>query len=388
MVVERCYYAVMRFLLVVCCLLALFSYAQEDNSAQEQNSSNPNSEPLQESSDAGENDTASADVSSDEVADGWARFWQDVAYKGEFGFLSGATASQTGFASSFGLKAHLELGYENDAMQLRSVLDPALRINPNITSDTFKLSDAFQLDIGLSELYFLYRQADWDISFGKERLPLETARLTLPFSLEPRSSSGAVQGVWGARAIYFPADFRLRSAVFFDAESIGGDISAKYFFGDMELEAHLIYDRALSFGVTGSGLIDTVVFYGESWLLVDAPLPWNKEERATQFRLLLGANGFVWNDIMWTLEAGYLPIGNLPSMAQLWGQISVPNTGLEAVSVNLQGSLRLPETGLAATLGAALEWQEGEGSRQLLLELELSQQQPRLRLGWQSKGYY
>lgn len=320
--------------------------------------------------------------------DNWARFWQNMDYKGEFGFLSGAMASQAGLTSSFGLKAHLELGYENDAMQLRSVLDPALRINPNTVSDDFKLSDAFQLDIGLSELYFLYRQADWDISFGKERLPLETARLTLPFSLEPRSNSGAVQGVWGARAIYFPADFRLRSAVFFDAESIGGDISAKYFFGDMELEAHLIYNRALSFGVTGSGLIDTVVFYGESWLLVDAPLPWNKKERATQFRLLLGANGFVWNDIIWTLEAGYLPIGNLPSMAQLWGQISVPNTGLEDVSVNLQGSLRLPETGLAATLGTALEWQEGEGSRQLLVELELSQQQPRLRLGWQSKGYY
>lgn len=315
----------------------------------------------------------------------------NIAYRGDFSFFSGATAYKDTVAPTFTLKSQLELGYSYQDFSFSGVIDPVLSFT-GVTNPSDLLSSV-TFDPGLSELYALYRQGDIDISLGKERLPLEAARLSLPFSLEQRLPTGAINGLWGARLLYFPDDYRIRAAAFYHKENFGAEVSAKYFFGDFELEAHAVYSDGFNIGVTGSGLLDNIVLYGEAWWLSNAKVKTLSNLQASyvneaQWRVLLGVNGFI-DTLVWTLEAGYLPLAEQRSIVQVLGQLSIPNVGLESVSMNLNGALRFPETGMVGTLGATVNWLEGDNSRELLLQLELAaQQQPRLTLGWRTSGYY
>lgn len=204
----------------------------------------------------------------------------------------------------WGIGAHFEVRYRLEPVTLNLVLDPAVSFAQQATSDA-----------GLTELYALYRQGEFDLSAGLERLPLETARLSLPFGLELLGSLGNRQGRWGVRASWNPAGARVRLALLEDSGAVLPVLSLRREFGDFELEGHLLYrgDQVLA-GLGGSGTFAERVFYGEVWAL-GGPADW---------RYLLGVSGAL-GDGMWMLEGGRAAPSVLePVRPLIAGQVTLP----------------------------------------------------------------
>lgn len=187
------------------------------------------------------------------------------------------------------LAAHLDATYDADGISLRIVLDPSVRMATTVTWEP-----------GLTEAFALSTIGATDVSAGIERLPLETARLNVPFGVEPVDAHGVRRGVPGLRVEHYRGDWRWRMAVFHDPRSDRATplISARRTFEGFDLEAHALYPGEAVFGVGGTGVVGRLVVYGEAWLSSD-PL---------EARAVLGATG-TWSDGGWTVEAGYLPPG-------------------------------------------------------------------------------
>lgn len=188
------------------------------------------------------------------------------------------------------LGGNFTFDYDLDAVLLTAVLDPSAR---------FSLAGLL-LEPGLTEAYALTSQRDFDLSAGVERLPLETARLSIPFGIERSDIRGVRRGVPGARLNYYVEDWRLRGAVVYQnlLDNVTPLVSAQRSFGDFELEAHALFPKEVIVGLGGSGLIADLVLYGEAWLLTD-PL---------EGRGGLGLSGNL-DAGAWTLEAAYFPPG-------------------------------------------------------------------------------
>ena len=188
------------------------------------------------------------------------------------------------------LTGNATLSYDSEPFLFTAVLDPSARFG--------QAGVAFEP--GLTEAYGLTSQGDFDLSVGAERLPLETARLSIPLGVEKTNVRGIRQGVPGARVSYYVDDWRLRGAVFHhDAlGSVTPLVSARRSFGTFELEAHVLYPMEVVVGLGGSGLVADLVLYGEAWLLPDS----------LEGRGALGLSGNL-NAGAWTLEAAYLPPG-------------------------------------------------------------------------------
>ncbi len=239
-----------------------------------------------------------------------------LSYKGEFEFSSSVSATQAkqldSSQFSLALRAHLEADYDVSPLSFRLVLEPGVNLNG-------PLIDNVVFEPGLTEAYALYRLDTLDFSAGLERLPLEYARLSAPFSIEPIGKTGLKQGLWGARATLYLNDWRVRPALVYRSqdEQAGAVISVKKNFSDFELEAHTLYlDQRFALGLGGSGLLGDLIIYGETWLLSN-----DFEGRAA-----LGLSGF-WDDKLWMLEAAYAPnplVPKVDAVAQILGQISIP----------------------------------------------------------------
>ena len=230
-------------------------------------------------------------------------------YRGEVEFTAASSLS-TAFPAQNGLTlaGHLEAGYDlelNDLgltdvspVALNLVLDPSVRVSQIITTEP-----------GLSELYATTTYDDLDFSVGLERLPLETARLSVPYSVETVGVRGVRHGVPGGRGVFYGGDWRVRGAVFYRdteqgfLENVTPLVSVRRTFGGFDLEAHALYQNGFVAGLGGSGLVSDVVVYGEAWLLTDSSF--------TDFsgRGALGLNGNLATGT-WTLEAAYLTPSN------------------------------------------------------------------------------
>lgn len=256
------------------------------------------------------------------------------------------------------IHAHLEVEYAVEDFTTFLVLDPSV---------TFTDSQEAVFDEGLTEAYARFRRDDIDLSIGLERLPLESARLNVPFSLtvgtagEASDPKAFFNGIWGARALWFPGDFRVQGAVFLIDDKLGAHLGAKRFFGDFELETNIVYKEHVSFGIGGSGLAGNVVLYGESWLLLEAPTEGGNE---TSLYALLGASGFL-DDALWTAEGGYFPLpaflsARPISAPQAAAQISIPQG--EAGSWNLTARVANLDTGLGGSLGATFSISESDST--------------------------
>lgn len=188
------------------------------------------------------------------------------------------------------LAGNVTFDYNFEPFLVTAVLDPSVRFS----------RAGVALEPGLTEAYALALQGDFDLSVGAERLPLETARLSIPFGVERTDTRGVRRGVPSARVSYYLDDWRLRGAVFYQdtLDSVTPLVSARRGFGDFELEAHALYPGEVAVGLAGSGLVADLVLYGEAWLLTD-PL---------EGRGALGLNGNL-DAGTWTLEAAYLPPG-------------------------------------------------------------------------------
>ncbi|HEU5300015.1 MAG TPA: hypothetical protein VFW08_11020 [bacterium] len=191
------------------------------------------------------------------------------------------------------------------------VLDPGVLTGP-----------VSQTTTGLTEAYFQYRRSAFDLRVGVERVPLETARLTLPFSIERVDALGNRLGRLGARLQWYPdPSTRLRLALTEDAGRLLPGASLRRQFPSFEVEVHaLSIDGAReAYGLGASGLVGDLVVYAEVWRLT-AP---------GETRYAAGISGSI-EDGIWTLEAGYaearlLTEGVLPAGAprhQLAGQIA------------------------------------------------------------------
>ncbi|WP_324670049.1 hypothetical protein [Geochorda subterranea] len=152
------------------------------------------------------------------------------------------------------------------------------------------------VDWALEEATVSWQRDAWMASAGRERLPLEAARLLLPFAVEPVSPSGLRVGVWGARLACAEGPTRLRLAVVEDVHHAGRAlpvVSVRRQGGAAEVEGHVAWTdegAAPVAGVTASGLVRDLVVYGELW-------------HARDGRYVVGVSGF-WGDALWTVEAG------------------------------------------------------------------------------------
>ena len=238
-----------------------------------------------------------------------------ASVRGEFEVGSGVTLQSTDrartAAAGLTLRGHVEAQYRVDRVDLRVTLDPTLRLVGG-------RGEAALFEPGLTEAFGRYAWDAAHLSAGLERLPLETARLSVPFGIEPSSQSGQPTGVLGVRATIFLDDWRVRPAFVYrhQDDRAGGVVSVRRAFGSFELEAHALYVDGATIGLGGSGLVGDVVVYGEAWLLTNG---WRG-------RGALGANGF-WGDALWSAEVAYAPSAAGPPddpRPQLLGQISLP----------------------------------------------------------------
>lgn len=226
------------------------------------------------------------------------------------------------------LAGNLTLDYDLELFLLTAVLDPSVRIDRT----------GVALEPGLAEAYALTSQGDFDLSAGVERLPLETARLSIPFGIERTDARGVRRGVPGARASYFVDDWRLRGAAFYQdvSASVTPVVSVRRSFGDFELEIHALYPQEIVVGLGGSGLVADLVLYGEAWLLTE-PL---------EGRGAVGLSGNL-DTGSWTLEAAYLPPGegtlkDDPDAEIAAQQVSTDRTGSPDPRPALLGQLAWP----------------------------------------------
>ncbi len=258
----------------------------------------------------------------------------------ELRFSTALAVSHLPPSASWGLGAQLEARYELQPLRFQLVLDPGMRISHSVITEA-----------GLSELYVLYRENELDVSAGLERLPLEVARLSLPYSLEALSPLGNRLGRWGARISWSPEATRLRLALLEDAGQLLPVLSLRREFGGSELEAHALYPTRWVLGLGGSGTVAGLVLYGEGWLLLN-PL---------ETRYALGLSGSL-DEGLWTLEGGYattLPL--LPASHFLSGQWIIPQG--EEASWSLTAYLLLSNP---------WQFQLGTGYRYSLAEHELN----------------
>ena len=273
-----------------------------------------------------------------------------LSYRGEIevaGDLSFASTNQVlNELVGLSLRGHFEADYSLDPLDFRLVLDPAVRVT------SAGIEGAF-IEPGLTEAFALYRLDNIDFSAGLERLPLQAARLSIPFHVEPVNQLGQPLGLLGVRASIYLEDWRVRPALLYRTQHnpLGGVVSVRREFASFDLEAHFLYLNGFAAGLGGSGLVGDVVVYGEAWLLTN---PWDG-------RGALGASGF-WGDLLWTVEAAYaadplyteteldfeetrLNLAN--PYPQLLGQLSLP-VG-DAGNLDLNASLGLVDSVLGGS---------------------------------------
>ena len=254
-----------------------------------------------------------------------------LGYRGEL-ILAADTTVIPGITESAGwtLAAHLEADYELGPLTFSLRLDPSLRVSEPVTAEP-----------GLTEAYVAAPLGKVELSAGVERLPLEYARLTLPFSVERVNRRGVRLGVPGVRAVLYADPYRVRGALFYQ-DVLTPLVSVRRSFGEFELEAAALYRDGLVAGLGGSGAVGDLVVYGEGWFLADS----------ADARGALGVTGFL-GDRLWTLEAAYAPLiteafergGDLlPAAPRLAGQIALFQD--EDSSLELDARVGFPDTGV------------------------------------------
>jgi len=256
------------------------------------------------------------------------------------------------------LASRLELHYTLKPLQLNVVLQPGVEFGQPVITDA-----------GLSEAYGLLRLDTLDLSAGVERIPLEYARLSLPYSLEPVSPLGNRLGLLGLRASWNPENTRLRLGLLQNAQGWFGLLSLHREFDNFELEAQALAPSGRpTFGLGGSATIENLVLYGEVWALTNP----------TEWRYALGLSGSL-GDGLWTLEGGNAaPAAGQAVRHLLAGQITLPQD--QDSSWNLLAQLWFDPDALRGQLG--LGFTTGSSDTQLSVSAgaQIGPQPPALTL--------
>lgn len=201
-----------------------------------------------------------------------------------------------GMLESSGSSGDLDVGSDSGAVEWRITANPNLRLNVTDAlppGQTGWQASSQPFDWAVEEAYLAARKGAWVMSAGRERLPLEVARLSLPFSLEPVAPGGLRLGLWGVRLARSSGATRLRLAAVEDDGRVIPAVSLRWQAGALELEGHALLTaekRSVTAGLAASGLVGDVVAYGELW-------------RGPEWRYVGGLSGF-WGNTLWTVEAG------------------------------------------------------------------------------------
>jgi hypothetical protein len=184
---------------------------------------------------------------------------------------------------------HVEERFARGATAFALTLDPGVLLDLNGLGGT-------AWAWGVTEAYVQHRRGPLDLRVGIERLPLETARLMIPLSVEDVDVLGTRLGRAGLRVLWHPdSATRLRAALLENAGSLYPALSLRRQFASFELEAHALGlpSGRTAVGVGGSGLVGTLVVYGEVWSLTGPP----------ETRYAVGISGSI-RDGLWMIEAG------------------------------------------------------------------------------------
>jgi len=147
-------------------------------------------------------------------------------------------------------------------------------------------------DLVVTEAYAAFRFPAADLWVGRFPLPLETARLTLPFTMTPYDEAGRRPGSDGVRAdVYFPSG-RLHLAAVRQRDRWTPLIGWRQQLAGWEATAYVLSrGEGLAVGAGASGLVGSTVVYGEAWRL-----PGEDGLRGT-----VGATWY-WREMLWTAE--------------------------------------------------------------------------------------
>ena len=255
--------------------------------------------------------------------------WAQPNYRGELEVAQDATyVFGVGEQVGWTLAAHLEADYKLEPISFNVTLDPSVRFSEEVMAEP-----------GLTELYASTSLGNVEISAGRERLALEYARATLPFTVEEVGERGVRLGVPGVRVTWFPEDYRVRGAVFY-RDGVVPLVNVRRTFGAFELEATALYQNRFIAGLGGSGSVGDLVVYGEGWLLTD-PLG---------ARGALGVTGYL-GDRLWTLEGAYAPLepdALAPDLGPAAARVAGQLTLLQDADSSLQLDARMgfPDTGV------------------------------------------
>lgn len=151
--------------------------------------------------------------------------------------------------------------------------------------------------IGAIEGFVGYQADIGDFFVGRVSLPIETARLTLPYTLTPPDETGRRRGMEGARADLYLGASRLQVAAVREGDRWTPLAALRHAFSGWEATGHLLlHERGPAAGVGWSGLAGSTVVYGEAWSVPDEP----------RLRYSIGASGYL-GDTFWTGELARAP---------------------------------------------------------------------------------
>ncbi|GEM_PF-1990166 len=261
---------------------------------------------------------------------------QASAYVGVTGELAGALVYQAVDGSS-----SQALGLVTGRLELRwepgSTHWAVLSVEPWFPLDLAGDGAATSGSVAVAGAYAATRLWAADVYVGRFALPLETARLVVPYTLAPLDAAGRRPGVDGVRADVYTGPGKLQLA----AVQSGGTWKALFgwrraLVGWDAFVNVLWQEQELVVGAGASGLAGPVVLYGEAWRVPGEP----------GLRYSVGATGYA-GDLLWTAELARAPF---PSGATS-GAPGVP-VPLVAVQVAL---VPAAEWRVAADVGVALE---------------------------------
>ena len=200
---------------------------------------------------------------------------QNLTVRGEVGLDSGVFVTAAGGEALTHVPAlvrsRLELNAELAGdIEFDSALLPAFGAGAG--------GDEPFLSLGLQEAFFTLRSSDNDLSVGFQRLPLGQMRLVEPLSLERRLPTGEPGGPLMLRLSHYSGEWRTNAvllAVSGDGllpDGPGGVLSLRRETPAFTVEGHALWTVRPALGVTASGSLDSLVVYGEGWLLAE---PWD-----------------------------------------------------------------------------------------------------------------
>ena len=144
----------------------------------------------------------------------------------------------------------------------------------------------------VTEAYAGFRFPAADVYAGRFALPLETGRLVVPYTLTPRDDAGRRPGVNGVRADVYLSSGRWRLAAVRDGDRWTPLVGWRQAFSGWEAAGYVLArERGADAGMGASGLVGTVVVYGEAW----------RAAGEEGLRGSVGATGY-WGEAVWTLE--------------------------------------------------------------------------------------